>query len=137
MNNKKSMVSLLVTFVIFLTGCQTYHMSTQSLLEQLAETQKEKKVTVVVAFPIVFPGIVAGNSLGKIKVLDKMNRECILPVTNRTSVRIIKKDGTRKTFYFNTLLIKDSIVTGKNDHFIGVNIKPINLNNIEKIELQE
>lgn len=137
MNNKKSIVSLLLTFAIFLTGCQTYHISTQSLLEQLAETQKEKKVSVVVAFPIVFPGIVTGNSLRKIKVLDKMNRECILPVTNRTSVRIIKKDGTRKTFYFNTLLIKDSIITGKNDHFIGVNIKPINLNNIEKIELQE
>ena len=60
-----------------------------------------------------------------------------MPVTHRTGVRITKKDGTRKTFYFDTLIVQDSIITGKNDHFIGVSIKPINLNNIEKIELQQ
>ncbi|MEY2830085.1 MAG: hypothetical protein RIQ33_1943, partial [Bacteroidota bacterium] len=44
--------------------------------------------------------------------------------------------SSKTTFYFNTLLIKDSLITGKKDHFLGVNIKPINLNNILKIELQ-
>lgn len=112
-------------------------MTTQSLLEQFAETQKEKKVLIVVSFPFFFPFVVTGNSLRQVKVLDKNEKECNIPVTHHTGVRITKKDGTRKTFYFNTLIIKDSTITGKNDHFIGVNIKPINLNNIEKIELQK
>ena len=60
-----------------------------------------------------------------------------MPVTHHTGVRITKKDGTKKTFYFDTLIIQDSLITGKNDHFIGVDIKPIKLNNIEKIELQK
>jgi hypothetical protein len=112
-------------------------MTTLSLIEQLANTQKEEKVTLLVAYPLFFPGMVKGNSLQQVKVLDKNDKECDIPVTNHTGVRITKKDGTRKTFYFNTLIIQDSIITGKNDHFIGTNIKPINLNNIEKIELQK
>jgi hypothetical protein len=123
--------------IFILNSCATYHITTQSLLNQFAETQKEKKVTLFFAFPFFFPGVVTGNSLQQVKVLDKNEKECLIPVTNHTGVRITKKDGKRKTFYFNTLLIQDSIITGKNDHFIGVNIKPINLNNIEIIELQK
>lgn len=81
--------------------------------------------------------MVAGNSLTEIKVLDKNENECTLPVKRQTSVRITKKDGKRKTFYFDTLLVQDSIITGKNDHFIGTNINPIKLNTIVKIELQK
>jgi len=112
-------------------------MTTQSLIEQLTDTQKEKKVTVLVAFPFFVPFVVTGNSLQQVKVLDKKGKEFVVPVTNHTGIRVTKKDGKRKTFYFNTLIIQDSIITGKNDHFIGTNIKPINLNNIEKIELQK
>jgi len=122
--------------LMLLSACQTYHMSTQSLLQHLANTQSEKKINIIIAFPLVFPGIVNGNSLREVKVFDKNERECVLLVNNHTGVRITKKDGKRKTFYFDTLIIKDSTITGKNDHFFGVSIKPINLNNIEKIELQ-
>jgi hypothetical protein len=106
-------------------------------LEQLASTHKEKKETILVAFPFFFPFTITGNSLQHINVLDKNEKEYMLFVTNRTGVRVTKKDGKRKTFYFNTLIVQDSTITGKNDHFLGININPINLNNIEKIELQE
>jgi len=112
-------------------------MTTQSLLEQLANTKKEMKVTQFIAYPFFYYGVVTGNSLQQLKVLDRNGKECVIPVTNHTGIRVTKKDGKHKTFYFNTLIIKDSIITGKNDHFIGINIKPINLNNIDKIELQK
>lgn len=112
-------------------------MTTQSLVEQMVDTKKEEKTTVVVAFPFFIPFTVNGNSLKEIKVLDKNDKETILPVTQRTGIRITKKDGQRKTFYFNTLIVKDSTITGKKDHFMGIDIKPISLNNIEKIELQK
>jgi hypothetical protein len=134
---KKQLAIILLTVSIVITSCETYHITTKSLLEQLADTQKEKKVILLIAFPFFFPGIVTGNSLTQIKVLNKYEQECIIPVTMRTGVRVTKKDGTRKKFYFNTLIIQDSLITGKNDHFIGISIKPINLNNIEKIELQK
>jgi hypothetical protein len=137
MKSNNKLFGLLISSSILLSSCATYHMTTQSLIEQLTDTQKEKKVTVLVAFPIFVPFVVTGNSLQQVKVLDKNGNEFIIPVTNHTGIRVTKKDGKRKTFYFNTLIIQDSIITGKNDHFIGTNIKPINLNNIEKIELQK
>jgi hypothetical protein len=128
---------LMISTLLF-TSCATYHITTESLIEQLANTQKEKKVNVIIVFPVFFyPGIVTGNSLREITVLDKNEMKYVLPVTHRTGVRITKKDGKRKTFYFDTLIIQDSTITGKNEHFIGTNIKPIKLNNIQKIELQK
>ena len=135
---QKSNYWILISLIFSLSGCATYHLSTQSLLEQLANTRPETKVNVFVVYPyFFFPGMVAGNSLTEIKVLDKNENECILPVKRQASERITKKDGKRKTFYFDTLLVQDSIITGKNEHFIGTIIKPIKLNTIVKIELQK
>ncbi len=100
-------------------------------------THKQKKVNVIIAFPFFFPGEVVGNSLTEVRVLDKNENEVVIPVTYATGVRVTKKDGKSKTFYFDTLIIKDSLITGKKDHFFGQSIKPINLNSIEKIELRK
>jgi hypothetical protein len=58
-------------------------------------------------------------------------------VTNRTSVRITLADSSRTTFYFNTLLIKDSTISGSKTHFFEAHIRPIKLRDIAKIELQK
>jgi hypothetical protein len=91
----------------------------------------------MVAFPFFIPFVVNGNDLTEVKVFDKDGKEQTIEVTNRTGIRITKKDSSRTTFYFNTLMVKDSFITGKKDHFMGINIKPINLNNILKIEIQK
>jgi len=132
-NNLK--ISVVVS-TLFLLGCTTYHLTTGSLLEQFANVHPEKKTNIIFAYPLIFPGTVTGNTLTEIKVLDQNNKEQVIPVTNHTGVRITKKDGTRKTFYFDTLLIKDSIINGKKSHFVGLDIKPIKLDDIQKIELQ-
>lgn len=107
-------------------------------MEQFAHAQKETKITLFIAPPYVFfPGIVDGNSLKQIKVLDKNAHAFILPVTNHTGVKITKNDGDHTTFYFNTLLLQDSTITGSKTHFIEARIKPIKFMDIAKIELQE
>jgi hypothetical protein len=118
------------------TGCATYHLSTQSLIVQLANTQPERKVNVIIALPLFFRGEVMGNSLKEVSVLDKNDKEVVLPVTRHMGIRITQKDGKRNTFYFDTLILRDSLITGKKDHFFGINLNPINLNNVQKIELQ-
>jgi hypothetical protein len=130
-----TLTGLITVSTLLLSSCAPYHLTTQSLLEQFANTQKEKKVNYIVAFPFVFPGTVTGNSLREIKVLDSKEKEQVIRVSHRTGVRITNKDGKRNTFYFDTLIIQDSTITGKKDHFLGINIKPINLNKIQKIEL--
>jgi len=133
---KSNLKATLFLTTLLLSGCTTYHLTTETLLRQFADVHPETKTNFIFAFPLIFPGIVTGNSLTEIKVLDQNNKEHIIPVTNHTGVRITTKDGTRKTFYFDTLLIKDSTINGKKSHFVGLDIKPIKLDDIVKIELQ-
>jgi hypothetical protein len=120
------------------TGCATYNLSSQSMLEQFANTGSEKKVTYLIVPPFVFfPGVVKGNDLRILKCIDKNGNEKIVTVTNRTSVRITKSDNSRTTFYFDTLLLKDSTIAGSKTHFFNAQIKPIKFSDISKIEIQE
>jgi hypothetical protein len=115
--------SLLLFSVVFFTGCSTYHLSTQSLLEQFAGTGTEKKTTFLIVVPYVFfPGVVKGNDLRTLKCVDKDDKEKDIPVTNRTQVRITKLDST---------------ITGSKTHFMNAQIKPIKFRDILKIEVQE
>ncbi len=108
----------LAALLLFCSSCATYHISTQSLLEQFAGARQQTKVTLLIAPPFFFfPGIVDGNSLRKIVVKDKNENDYTLPVTNRTGVRIKQVNGKKITFYFNTLQIKDSVINGKQDPF--------------------
>ncbi|MEP7377620.1 MAG: hypothetical protein ABI675_29720 [Chitinophagaceae bacterium] len=134
MRNYLKVVLSLMTSLLF--GCTTYHLTAESLLQQFADVNPETKRNFIIALPLIFPGTVNGNSLTEIKVLDQHNNEHTVPVTSHTGVRITKKDGMRKTFYFDTLLIKDSTINGKKSHFVGLDIKPIRLDDIAKIELQ-
>ncbi len=133
---KKHFFFYFVAVSLLLTGCATYHISTESLVQQFANTQPEKKYTYLPSFPFI-PFGVNGNSLQTITVLDKNGNETVIPVTNRTSVRITRIDSSRTTFYFNTLLIQDSTISGSKTHFFEAHIKPMKLKDIAKIEIQK
>ncbi len=127
-----------VLTMLLLSGCQTYHLSTQSLLEQFAGVKGETKVTMLIVPPFVcYPGIVRGNDLRKITVLDKKEHEHTFPVTRSMGIKITQKSGKHTTFYVNTLLLKDSTITGDKTHFFKSQITPIYFANISKIELQK
>lgn len=132
---KKTLLPLLV-IPLLLTSCTTYHLSTQSLVQQFADTKPEKKYIYLPSLPFI-PFSVSGNSLQTIKCLDKHGKETTIVVTNRTSVRITRTDSSRTTFYFNTLLIRDSTISGSKTHFFEAYITPIKLRDVAKIELQK
>ena len=135
---KKESLFLSVFCLFLLTGCATYHISTESLVQQFANSNTEKKKVKIVIFPYYFfIDAVTGNDLREIRVEDKNGQEKTIPVTYRTGVRITTNDNSRTTFYFNTLLLKDSTITGGKTHFFNAHIKPINFKDISKIELQK
>jgi hypothetical protein len=134
----RSPLPLLLSLSIYLAGCTTYHLSTQSLLEQFANSGTEKKTTVLFEPPFFFyPGTVKGNDLTSITCLDTHGHQKTILLSNRTSIRITKTDNSRTTFYFNTLILKDSTIAGSKSHFFNVPIKPIKLSDIATLEVQE
>ena len=135
---KKFAFEFICISLTLLTSCSTYHLSTQSLLEQFADSRTVNKVNYLIVAPFVFfPGIVKGNDLETILCLDKTGKEKVIFITHRTGIRITKMDNSHTTFYFDTLLLKDSIITGTKTHFANIPIKPVKLIEIFKIEIQE
>jgi len=128
-------ILLYISASLLLTSCATYHLSTESLVQQMADTKPERKYIYSPNLPFI-PFSVDGNSLQQLKCIDKNGKETTIDVTNRTSVRITLADSSHKTFYFNTLLLKDSTITGSKTHFFEMHIKPILLRDVVKIEVQ-
>ncbi|MCC6286445.1 MAG: hypothetical protein IT249_01040 [Chitinophagaceae bacterium] len=118
-------------FITGLSGCATYSVTTQSLAGQFANVGIEKKEA-----PFFFYKAVYGNQLTEIRCLDKKGNEKTLPVTNHTGIRITKADNSKVTFYFDTLILQDSSITGSKSHFFKAPVK-IYFNEITKIELQK
>jgi hypothetical protein len=144
-----SLVRLLLLFSSFLPpACATYHISTQNLVEQMANSGTGKKtlgefpITPLIHFNkfsviVFYEGSVNGNDLRTVTCLDKNDKAMTLNVDNRTSVRITRVDHSRVTFYFNTLLIRDSTITGSKTHFFEAHITPVMLKDVSKIEIQK
>jgi hypothetical protein len=125
-------------FAILLSGCETYHLTTKSLVDQFANSNTEKKKILLPVPPYVFfIDPVTGNDLKTLTCLDSIEHEKIINITNRTGIRITRLDNSRTTFYINTLLLKDSSITGSKTHFFNMPIKPINISDILKLEVQE
>ena len=132
----KKLLPLLAALSLLFTSCATYHLSTESLVQQMADTKPEKKYIYAPGFPFI-PFSVKGNDLQTVKCLDKNGKEAVITITNRTSVRITRTDSSHTVFYFNTLLIQDSTITGSKTHFFEAHFKPIKLRDVAKIELQK
>ena len=136
MTKKTTTIVALAICVISFTACTTYHLSTQSLITQFANAKPESKQNFVIAYPFFIPFELSGNDVHQITCYDNNERENTIDITNHTGIRIYKKDGTKKTFYLQSLYIKDSLITGKVSQIMGIKIKPINLNDVDRIEVQ-
>ena len=119
-----------VISMTFLTSCASYMVSTSSLSDQLTGDTVSKGY-------LLAKDAVKGNDLKTVKCVDKNGKEKEITVTNRTAVKITKTDNSKTTFYFNTLLIKDSSVVGSKTHFFNYKVKPIKFSDISKIEIME
>jgi hypothetical protein len=107
-------------------------------MEQFINANTEKKKSYVAVFPIVFiPFSISGNDLKELKCLDKNGKEKIIPIDYHTGIRITKKNKSKVTFYFDSLILKDSVINGKKSHFVGISIDPVKIKDIEKIEVQK
>lgn len=78
---------------------------------------------------------VKGNDVKSVSCIDNKGNIETIEVGNRTGVRIYQKNNSKKTFYFNTIILTDSTITGSNTHFFKDPIKPIPLDSISKIEI--
>ena len=101
---------IVIIMIIFITGCTTYNITLDSLQSQI-------------------------NNKSHINCIDKNGNEHTLTPSIHTGIRITKKDDTKQTFYFVTIHIQDSLITGSKSAIFNIPIKPIKLSEIKKIEI--
>lgn len=127
---KRIYYAIVFISMTLLTSCSSYLISTSSLSDQLTGGIESKGY-------LLAKDAVKGNDLQTIKCVDNNGKEKEITVTNRTGVRITKIDKSKVTFYFNTLLIKDSSIVGSKTHFFNEQVKPIKFSDISKIEIMK
>lgn len=115
--------SVFLLLIVSLAGFTQFHITKESLIEQFKGTGKREHI------------FVRGNDLTIVLCFDKNERQTDVPVTNRTAIRIFLNDKSKKTFYFNTVVLTDSTIGGGKTHFFNDKIKPIRFSDISKIEI--
>ena len=115
-------------------------MSIQSLVEQVANPDTIKVQKYMEWVPLMGPMPIIGQKkyfhVWKIKCLDKQEKEQILKVTSKTQIKITTKDKFGSVFYFGTIKIKDGTITGFSSRILRLQIEPIKVTDILKVEIQ-
>ena len=124
-------------FLAILFNCATYTMTTSSLQNQMKDAVPQEGTFTFTTGGLFLFNKFMYNGIRTILVKDKDGNEKSINVTNRTGIRITTKDGSKRTFYFDTMFIKDNCVIGQKTHFFNWAIKPIPFEEIVKIELQK
>jgi hypothetical protein len=121
---------------LFFFGCSTYYLSPDALRNQIHNAVPVEGTFIYSPGGLFLFNKSMNNGIRDLVVKDKDGNEKTLRVSQRTQIRIHKKDGDYSTFYFDTLFFLNDSVIGDRTHFFASQIKPIPFSDITKIELQ-
>ena len=121
---------LVLTLMIFLSGCASYMVSVQSFVSQLKENQKIETNLYFQNFALIdYPS----NNLTKIKCEEKNGTKVWLYPDKNTEFVIVKKsDGKRVRAYFDTVIFQNDTIYGLRSRLIG-GLRIVPVSDIEKI----
>jgi hypothetical protein len=137
----KKYVILMNLMMLLLTSCSTYYMTSSSLKEQLQKIDPNK-IEDSYDFRLGLVGVALKggenfyNGIESVKCTDKNGNEKTLKITTNTGIRLTDSTGRKQTLYFDSLFLRDSLIYGSKSHFITLPVDPMNIDKLEKIEIQ-
>ena len=133
----------LITFLLLsaAASCKTYYVTPASLKQQLdnidpvrARTAYNPKADLI--DKTLNGGLVFHNDIDTIDVTDKSGKAYRLPVTSHMGIRMTDTTGKSVIVYFDTMVMKDSLVFASKSHFMNVPIHR-NFYSLRKVEVQK
>ena len=136
---KKLSFAILLLWV--LSSCKTYYLTPASLKQQLGNIDPVRTRTAYDAGKDVIDktlsgGMIFNNGIDTIDVTDKSGKAYRLPVTPHMGVRMTDTAGKSVIVYFDTMVIKDSVVLASKSHFLLVPVHR-NFYSLRKVEVQK
>ena len=135
MISRLKILGLILLASVGLSSCKTYTIPVDSFKKQLGgiEPSDFKKVYIEGAIY----GSYMATPIEKIQCIDKNGNPYELTNSPAIEIRFTYGEKSRKTtFYFDTILLTDSVVIGHRSRLISSLTKEIPINSITKIEIQ-
>jgi len=135
MISRLKIIGLILLASVGLSSCKTYTIPVDSFKKQLngIEPSDFKKVYIDGAIY----GSYMATPIEKIQCIDKNGNPYELTNSPAIEIRFTYGEKSRKTtFYFDTILLTDSVVIGHRSRLISSLTKEIPINSITKIEIQ-
>ena len=129
---KKSGLLLLV--IVSLISCKTYTIPVDSFKKQFADISMEDFKKVYIGGAIY--GYYMANPIEKIQCFDKSGNPFELTISPAIEIRFTYgKKQKKASFYFDTVILSDSMVKGQMSRLIPSLTKEIPVDSITKIEV--
>jgi hypothetical protein len=122
--------------LLILSSCITYQIPVDSFQKQFHDVKANEDLKINNPFSLNDISY-KGNSISKIKVIDKKGKELTIDNSPSIEIRITEKNGKKTIFYFDTVTLRNDTIRGSRSRLIGNLIKAIPLNQIMKIEVQD
>ena len=127
-------VGIFAILMLVLGSCQTYEIGLESFKVQMAEaTFSRQKDSVTHSWDSIQ---YLHNSVDMLFVENKNGEKLFVDIHPELQIRTTLKNGTRHSFYFDTILIiDDTLQGGKSRVFTGLR-KEIPIADISRVEIQ-
>lgn len=129
-------IKLLAVITLGLTSCKTYYIPKESFIDQFSSIDSTTLQIVTVQGPMGILSKYEANPINKIKCVDKKGIPNELNNGPSIETRITSNNKQSIVFYFDRVIIQDSIVYGIQSRFMGLKTS-IPLKDITKIEVQD
>ena len=128
----------LLALAILMISCKTYTISPENFKKQINDSNTKNIKDVEVNDPInKFSSIkYKANSLKYLNVYDKNGTLKFVQNSPSVEIRVTLKDGTRKTFYLDTVTLENDTLKGEKSKILGLENK-VSFKEIVKIEVQD
>ena len=135
MTKKISLIAIVLQ-TIFITSCKNYYIPKDSFIKQFGGIDSAKLRTVVVSGPMGSTLTYKANPINKIECVDKKGNAAQLSNGPSIETRLTINDKKRVVFYFDRVVIIDSVVYGVRSRFVNMRTS-IPIKDVTKIEVQD
>ena len=107
---------ILLLPLLLITGCASYTVSKESLVEQLKENEGINKTRNVASIGTPY----SSNKLAKIKCFDKNGKEVLINADKNTTFAITNATtGQTVSLYFDTVYLSNDSIIGLKSRIVG------------------
>lgn len=132
---KNISIVLFIIGIWILSSCKTYLIPIESFEQQFSgiDSTSLKMVTIIGAAN----GSYLANPIEKIDCIDKQGNSFQMDKSPAIEIRFTYGEKNKKTiFYFDRVIMEDTLIMGGQSRFIPSLIKTIPFNSVSKIEIQ-